>query len=151
MEGARDQFGYACRIVDLSRPFGHRAKHRAIIDLLEGLALTHIARHLADEHDERRRILLRDMDAGRGIGGARAAGDEHHAGAPGGLADRLRHHAGAAFLAAYRDGKLAVVECIEHGEIALPGDAKHVLDAMNAQLVDQHLGGAAQIILGAHV
>ncbi len=150
VERARHDLRHARRIVDLGRPFGHRAEHRAIVEFLEGLALAHVARDLADEHDQRARILLRDVDAVRGIGGARAAGDEADAGPAGHLADRLRHHAGAGLLPADRDGKIAVMERIEHREIALARHAEHMLHAVDAQLVDQNLGGAAQIVLGAH-
>ena len=151
MKGARHDFRHARRIVDLGRPFGHRAEHGAVIELLERLALLHVARHLADEHDDGRRILLGDVDARRGIGRARPAGDEDHARPAGRLADGLRHHAGAAFLSANRHREVAVMERIEHREIALAGHAEHVLHAMDAQLIDQHLGGGAHIVLGAHV
>ncbi len=150
VEGARDDFRDPRRIVDLGRPFGHRAEHRAIIELLESLALAHVARDLADEKDKRGGILFGDMDAVGGIGGARAAGDETHAGPAGHLADRLRHHGGAALLPADGDGEIAVMERVEHREIALAGHAKDVAHAMNAQLVDQNFGGAAQIVLAAH-
>ena len=150
VEGARDDLRHARRIVDLGRPFGHRAEHRAIIDLLEGLALTHVARDLADEHDERARILLRDMDAVSAIGGAGAAGDEADAGTAGHFADGFGHHRGAGLLPAHRDGNIAVMKRVEHRQIALAGHAKDVLHAVDAQLIDQNFGGAAQIVLGAH-
>jgi hypothetical protein len=38
-------------------------QNTAVIELLECLALAHFAHHLADEHDHRRRILVRDVDA----------------------------------------------------------------------------------------
>ena len=100
VKGARDDFRNARRIVDLGRPFGHGAEHRAVVEFLKRLALAHVARDLADEQDHRRGILLRDMDAGRRIGGARPARDEADAGPAGRLADGFRHHRGAAFLAA---------------------------------------------------
>ena len=106
VEGARDDLGDARRIVDLGRPFGHGAEHRAVVELLERLALAHVARDLADEQDHRRRILLGDVDAGRGVGGAGPAGDEADAGPAGDLADRLRHHGGAALLPADGDGQI---------------------------------------------
>ena len=92
-EGARHDLRNARRIVDLGRPFRHRAEHGAVIELLKRLALAHLAADLADEHDHRRGVLLGDVDAGRGIGGARPARDEAHAGPAGRLADRLRHQA----------------------------------------------------------
>ena len=93
---------------------------------MEGLALPGLARDLADEHDHRGGVLARDMYAGRSIGGARAARDEADAGPPGQLADRLRHHGGAAFLPAHRDLDIAIMERVEHGQIALAGNAERV-------------------------
>jgi len=66
------------------------------------------------------------------------------------LADRFRHDGGAALLAADGDGEVGVVEGVEHGEVALARHAEHVTHAVDVQLIDQHLGGGAQIILGAH-
>jgi hypothetical protein len=54
-------------------------------------------------------------------------------------------------VAAHGDGDVAVVERIEHGEIALAGHAKGMADPLDDQLVDQHFGGGAQIVLGFHV
>ena len=150
VEGARDDFRHAGRIVDLRRPFGHRAKHGAVVEFLKSLALAHVARYLADEHHQRRRILTRDVDAGRGVGGAGPAGDETHARTAGRLAHRLRHHRGAALLPAHGDGEIAVVERIEHREIALARHAEHVAHAVDAQLIDQNLGGGASVVLTAH-
>ena len=150
VESARHDLRHARRVVDFGRPFGHRAEIGAVVDLLEGLALAHLARHLADEHDERRRILARDVDAWRGIGGARPARDEADAGLAGHFSDRLRHHAGAALLAADRDGEIGVVERVEHRQIALARHAEDVAHAVDVQLVDQNFGGGAHIVLGAH-
>ena len=85
---ARDDFGDARRIVDLGRPFRHGAEHRAVVELLERLAVAHLARDLADEHDHRRGILLGDVHAGRAVGGAGAARHERDAGPAGELAVR---------------------------------------------------------------
>ena len=58
--------------------------------------------------------------------------------------------AGAGLLPAHRDGDIAVMECVQHREIALAGHAEDMLHAVDAQLVDQNFGGTAQIVLGAH-
>ncbi len=42
------------------------------------------------------------------------------------------------------------MEGVEHRQIALTRHAKDVLHAMDAQLIDQNLGGRAHIVLGAH-
>ena len=149
VEGARDDLGDARRIVDLGRPLRHRAEHRAVVELLERLALAHLARDLADEHDQRRGILPGDVDAGRGVGGARAAGDEDDARPAGDLADGLRHHRRAALLAA--DGELdrPVVERVERREIAFARHAEHVLHAVDEQLIDQDFAAGAGAVIGA--
>src|SRR3546814_15025853 len=90
----------------------------------ERLALGHVAPDLADEEDHRRRILEGDMDAGAGAGRARPARHEADAGPAGQLAIGLCHHRCATFLAAEVIGALRlVVECVEHGEVALTGHA----------------------------
>ena len=126
----RDALGH----VDLRHPFGERRVHLAEIDLLERLAVDLVARHLADQHDHRRRILERGMDADRGVAGAGAARHQQHAGLAGQLAVGLGHKGGAAFLAAGHEADLGGVEQrVEHFEIALAGDAERHLDAMRAQ------------------
>ena len=71
-------------------------------------------------------------------------------GTAGRLAHRLGHHRGAALLPANGDGNIAVVKRIDRSEIAFAGHAEHVLDAVNAQLIDQNLGGRTIIVLTAH-
>ena len=150
VEGARDDFRHACRIVDLGGPFRHAAEHRAQVELLQGFAILDVAGDLADEHDHRGRILLGDMDAGRGIGGARPARDEADAGPSGRLADRFRHHGGAAFLPADRDRELAVVKGVEDGQIAFARHAEDMGDAVDHQLIHQRFGGGAGLVERAH-
>ena len=150
VKGARDDLRHACGIVDLGRPFRHRAEHGAIVEFLKGLALAGVARDLADEQHQGGRILARDMDAVRSVGGSGAAGDEADPGPAGRLADRLGHHGRAGFLTADGDGEIAIMERVEHREIALARHAENVTHAVDAQLIDQNLGGAAQIVLAAH-
>ena len=90
------------------------------------------------------------MDAVGGIGRARPAGDKADARAPGHFADCLGHHGGAALLPADGDGEIAVVERIEHREVTLTRHAEYVAHAVNAQLIDQNLGGSPHVVLGAH-
>ena len=151
VERARNDLRHARGIVDFGDPFRHAAERGAIVELLQSLALFDVARDLADEHDQRRRVLLRDVDAGRRIGGARPARDEADARPPGRLADGFGHHRRAALLAADGDGDVAVVEGVEHGEIAFARDAEDMTHAVLDQLVDQDLGGGADVFDGAHV
>ena len=150
VEGARDQFRNARGIVDLGRPFGDRAEHRAVVEFLERLALAHMAPDLADEHDHRRGILARDVDAGRGVGGARPARDEADAGAAGGLADRLGHHGGAALVPADGERDFAIVKRVERGQIALARHAEHVAHPVDRQLIDQDFAAGPRAVIAAH-
>ncbi|MCY1173115.1 hypothetical protein D9M73_132680 [compost metagenome] len=99
--GARDIFGDAAGVVDLGGPFGDGAKHRGKVDFLKGLAVLGGAVDIADEQHHRLRILHRDMDANRGIGGTGPARDEGDAGPPGQRAIGTRHEADPAFLTAH--------------------------------------------------
>ena len=70
--GAREDLGDPLGVVDLERPLRHRPEHGLVVELLEGLAPALVARHLADQHQQRRRVLLRGVDAGRRVRRARA-------------------------------------------------------------------------------
>ena len=143
MEGAADDLRDACGIVDLGRPLGHRAEDGAVVEFLEGLALAHALVDLADEEDQRGRVLVGDMDTGRGIGGAGTARHEADAGLAGELAGGFRHHAGAALGPADGDLHRGVVQRVEHGEIALARHAEGVGGAVDQKLVDEDLPASA--------
>src|SRR3546814_21009642 len=121
-------------VIDLGHPLGELAEHAAVVDLLERLALGHVAPDLADEEDHRRRILEGDMDAGAGAGRARPARHEADAGPAGQLAIGIGPHRCATCLAAAGIGDLRrVVEGVEPGEVALPGHAAAAVDAFGAE------------------
>ena len=137
--------GSARRIVDLGDPFGERAEHRAVVDLLERLALAHAARDLADEQDHRRRILLGDVDAGEALVAPGPRVTKQMPGRPVSLPCGLRHHGRAALLPADGDGDVGVVQRVEHREKAFARHAEQVLDAVDDQLVDQDLAAGARM------
>jgi hypothetical protein len=127
------------------------AEHLPVIDLLERLPVPHRPGDLADEQDHRGRILARDMDARRGVGGPGPAGDEADARPAGQFAGGLGHDRGAAFLAADEHVDTAVAQRIEHGQVALAGDASDALHTLGDQLVHEHLcasalGQSAQVV-----
>ena len=142
--GAGDIFGDAARIVDPRRPFGDRREEGRHVDFLEALAVAVGAVEVADEQDHRGRILEGDMDAGAGIGRARAARDEGDAGPPGHLAVGVGHVGDPAFLPADDGVDLGrVVERVEHGEEAFAGDGENAVAALDAKLVDKDLAAGA--------
>ena len=142
----RDVFGNALGAIDLRRPLGDAAVHPPVVDLLERLAVDEIAADLSDEHDHRRRILRRGVDADRGVGGAGSAGDERDAGTSGELAVRLRHVRGAAFLPAHDERRRSrdVEQRVEHGEIALARNAEGVRRALREEIGDEDFAAGAR-------
>jgi hypothetical protein len=48
------------------------------------------------------------------------------------------------------NGDVAVVKRIKCRDIALAGNAEHVLHAMDEELIDQDLGGRPGTVIGAH-
>ncbi len=144
LEGARDQFGNARRVVDFGDPFRHAAEHRRVIDFLEGLPAAVLAGDLPDEQDHRRRILRGNMDADAGMRGAGPARDKADAGAAGQLAVGLGHIGGRAFvLADDQVDRGLIVQRVQHVEKALARHAEHALGAVDAQRVDQDAAAAA--------
>jgi hypothetical protein len=79
------------------------------------------------------------MHACAGIGGAGPAGDERHTGATGQLAVGLGHHRRAAFLLGSDSLDPAVMQRVEHGEIALARHAEHPLGTLRLETFHQYL------------
>ena len=149
VEGARDVFGHAVRVVDLGDPLREAeragAEHLAVVDFLERLAIALLARDLADEQDHRRRVLERGVHADARVGRARAAGDEADAGAPAQLALRVGHERGAAFLPACDEAHAigVLMKAVEHREVALARHAEGSVDALLDQAFDQRVARQA--------
>ena len=81
--------------VDLRDPLRHRAEHPPVVDLLEGLALLLVGGDLADEQDQRRRVLERGVHADRRVRRAGAARDDRDARPAGELPVGVGHVRGA--------------------------------------------------------
>ena len=78
-KGLRDVFRDAVRAIDLRHPLRDAAVHAGVVDFLKRLAILEVAADLADESDQRRRVLLRGVNADRSVRRARAARDEDDA------------------------------------------------------------------------
>src|SRR5262249_26310310 len=81
---------------------------------------------------------------------ARAAGHEADAGPAGQLADRFRHHGGPALLPAHRDLEVAVIKCVEPGQIGLARSAERMPRPTPPALTDQTLAARPGIAVRAH-
>jgi hypothetical protein len=95
-----DQLGNPVDPIDLRDPFGHLPEHAPVVDLLERLTLLLIRGDLADEQDQRRRVLECRVHAHRSMGRAGAARDDADPRTAGELSVRVRHVRGARFVAA---------------------------------------------------
>ncbi len=123
-----------------------------IVDFLERFLAHVLFRHLTDQQNHRRRVLLRGMHADRGVGGARAPRDHHHAGAPGQAGVGAGHECGAAFVAAGHHvdaGK--VMQRVQNAQIAFAGHHKHAVDRVGGQHPDQRVGGGVRCCGCGHV
>ena len=137
VEGARDELGDPVGIVDLLDPLRHRAEHVAVVDLLERLPPHHVAADLADQEDQRRRVLEGGVDAAGGVRRAGAAGDHADARPAGELAVGVGHVRGADLVAAGDEADRRVVERVEHGQVALAGHAEGDVHPVDDELVDE--------------
>ena len=127
----------ASRLLDLVDPFRIGAERGRVVELLEGLAATVSARHLADEENERRRVLEGGVHAGRRMCRPGRTGGEANTGAAGQLAVGFGHVRGAGLVARDDEPDGRVPEGIEGADIALAGNAEHRVDAVHDELVDE--------------
>ncbi len=137
MKGAADEFGNPLGAVDLSDPLRQLAEECLDVDLLEGLALAHVAGDLTEKQDHRRRVLPPDMKPGRGVGRARPARRHDDARASRQLPPGLCRHRCTAFLAAGGDLDRRIVERVEQREIALARHAEGAGHAVPLQGIGQ--------------
>ena len=143
MERARDQLGDRSGVVGGGDELRHLAEHARVVELLERLSAEVGARHLADEQDDRRRVLIGGVDPDRRVGGARRAGDEADPRPAGQLAVRVGHVRGACLVARRVETDVRLADRVQHGDVALARDAVRGVDAVDEQLVDEDLRGAA--------
>ena len=112
--------------------------------------MPHLARHLADEHHERGRILEGRVDTDRCIGCPGSPRHETHARSADQLAIGIGHRGCASFVAAddERNALLAFVKGVQNGQIALSGNAKGPLDTLFEKTVDQKVRRAPRLDMG---
>ena len=143
VERAVDDLGNLGRALDLRRPFGDRAEKGAVVHLLEGPAADHRPFDLSDEQDHRSGVVLGDVDAVRGVGRARAAGDETHPRPAGQAALGQRHHRRPRLLSADDHLDRGIVHGVERGKIGFAGYTIDSFDPLGCELVDEDLPAGA--------
>ena len=139
VERARHELGDPVGALDLRHPLGERPEHLPVVDLLEGLALHHLAADLADDQDQRRRVLKGRVHTTRRMRRARPARDHADAGPAGELAVRVRHVRRADLVPADDEPDRCVMQGVEDGQVAFAGHAECRVDAVHDELIDQNL------------
>jgi len=81
MEGARHRFRRLLGLVDLDDELGHIGQEPAVILLLQGHAPGFPALDLADQHDQRRRVVPGGVETDHRVRQARPARHHQHSGA----------------------------------------------------------------------
>ena len=136
-ERLRHVLGDPLGTVELPRRLRDAAEDLRVVELLPRLAPAERTRHLADEQDHRRRVLLRGMDADRGLRRTGTARDEADPGPARQLPVRLGRVRGALLVATRDEAYRRVVERVEHGQVALPREAEREVGAVELELVDE--------------
>ena len=146
MEGARNNFRDARRVVDLDNPFREGPENRAVIHLLKGTAPECATLHLPDEKDQRNGIVFGNVNARRGIGRTGRTRHENNTGTPRKPGAGIGHHRRAAFLAADRDCELRIMKGVQHREIGLSRHAEDMTRALHGKLIDEDLRSGTAVI-----
>ena len=133
----RDDFGDALRLVDLRHPLGERTEHPAVIDFLERIAASVFVWDLADEEQQRRAVLHRDVHADRAMAGAGTTCHHRSRGAAFQFAERFGHvdRAGLEATGDQLQFLPNVVKPVEHIEKALAWHGEYMINALRHQSI----------------
>ena len=142
-EGAPEVLGDAVDPVDLRHPFRQLAEQAPVVELLEGLAVLLAGAHLADEEDQRRRVLARRMQADGRVRRSGPARDEADPRAAGELAVRVGHVRRAGLVPAGDQTDRRIVEGVEDRQEALAGNAEDGVGGVAHELIDEQLPARA--------
>ena len=137
VQGAREVVHVPHQVIVLGAGAGD--SHR--VAFLEGVVADEVGRHLPGDADDRDGIHQRIGEAGDGIGGAGAGGDEHHADLAGGAGIALgRMH--RRLLVAHQDvlDMVLVEQRVVDRQHRAARIAEDVLDALVGEGLDHHLG-----------
>ena len=148
VEGAAEQLrDPRARRRSRTRPFASVPNIARQVDLLERLPAARGARHLADQQDQRRRVLRRGVHADAGLRRARAARDEadRRAGPVSLPVASAMFAAPASWRARDQPDSVAVrVEPVEHRQVALARHAERDVGAVQDELVGEQVPAAAR-------
>ncbi len=139
--GAGEDFGNALHPVDLHRPLGNGAEHRAVVDFLKRLASLHVGAHLPHEEQHRHAVLHGGVHTDRPVGGARPPGHEADPRLTCQLAPGSGHERRTALVSAQNkiQNTVGVVERIERRQKAFARHAEALSRAQVDEAFDQNL------------
>ncbi len=140
LQGAQHRLLDTGGIGNFDHPFRDGAEHLPVVDLLECIAAQVACGDLADQQEERHRVLLRGVHGDRRIAGAGSAADAGDAGPMRQPGIGQGHESGSGLVPAHdRIDVGAAIKRVEQAEIAFARHAEHAVDAMRDQAVDEHL------------
>ena len=141
MEGTRDRLGGLLGFDHLDHQFRHVGQQAGIVLLLQRHAAEVLAFDLAHQHYQWGRIVIGGVDRHHGVGQAGTARDDAATGAAAQAAIGDRHVAGATFMAAHdQSQRVHVGERVDQPDIALAGNAEHLVDVMRFQALGEQAG-----------
>ena len=101
-----------------------------------------LQRDLADEENQRGRVLKRRVDAGGGMRRSRRPRHETDAGSSGQLSVGLGHVRGAGLVPRDNEPDRGIAESVENGDVALARNTERRVHAVHDELVDENPGAA---------
>ena len=118
----------------------HGERYPRDIRFLESVHSEVLHAGLPGEHDHGDRVHLCREDAGDGVGGPGARGDQDHSRPPAGAGKAVRHVGGPLLVAGQDKLDGRVYEGVEQRDCGAPGEAEDVLHPLLLQYVHHRLG-----------
>ena len=144
VKGAGHRFRGLLRLVDLDDLLGDIGQKTRVVLLLQGEAAEIAALDLADEHDERRRVVIGRVQRHHSVRQPGAARHDRNAGAVAQPPVGDRHIAGAGLVAAHDDAdRIAFEQKARQPDIALAWYAIDLVDIMRFEAFSQQAGDGA--------
>ncbi len=130
------------RVIEQVVVFGDRDGDARDVRLLERVGAQYVRGHLSREDNERHRVHVRVRDAGDRVGGARTAGDDHHAWLPGDPREAVGGVRGALLVPGeHGPHALGLVERVEDGQHHSAGIPEDGTDALGLERLHECLCG----------
>ena len=114
--------------------------HAAGVAFLEGV-FTQVRRGgLGGQHHDGAGVHKGGVDAGKGVGGARAAGHQGNAHFSSLAGITVGHVCGSLLVAGQHYLNIRIENCVEHGDRRSTGISENGIDSLSLETLDNHFG-----------